>query len=125
MSPMDRGTRNGDSIETIKAIPEIVEIQKRVAKQMGCGFFNTYEAMGGNGTMAKWYDGHPRMVAADLIHPTPQGARIVAESLTGQLLIGYERYIENHPGQKPKPVAASPVTVPDKTNVAEKPKGVQ
>ena len=47
--------------------------------------------------MAKWYDGQPRMVAADLIHPSPQGARIVAKSLTGQLLIGYERYLQHHP----------------------------
>ena len=47
--------------------------------------------------MQRWYDGHPRMVAADLIHPSPQGARIVAQSLTGQLLIGYERYQQRHP----------------------------
>jgi hypothetical protein len=36
------------------------------------------------------------MVAADLIHPTPQGARIVAQDLTAQLLIGYERYLQHH-----------------------------
>ena len=98
MSPMDRGTRaGGDAIVTMPAIPRIVAIQKRVAAELGCGFFDTYDAMGGSGTMAKWYDGQPRMVAADLIHPTPQGARIVAKSLTGQLLIGYERYLQHHP----------------------------
>ena len=43
--------------------------------------------------MAQWYNRQPRMVAADLIHPTPQGARIVARLLTGQLLMGYERYL--------------------------------
>jgi lysophospholipase L1-like esterase len=104
MSPMDRGGRGlngagGDAISTMPAIPELVEIQQRVAAELGCGFFNTYAAMGGEGTMARWYDGHPRMVAADLIHPTPQGARIVAQSLTGQLLIGYERYLQHHPRQ--------------------------
>jgi lysophospholipase L1-like esterase len=130
MSPMDRGERSGDSITTMRAIPEIVEIQKRVAKQMGCGFFNTYEAMGGDGTMSRWYDGHPRMVAADLIHPSPQGARIVAESLTGQLLIGYERYRKNHPVQKtaetqavdpPKRMAV----LPGRADLADRPEGVQ
>ena len=49
--------------------------------------------------MAKWYEGQPRLVAADLIHPSPQGARIVAKSLTGQLLIGYERYVQHHPAR--------------------------
>jgi lysophospholipase L1-like esterase len=100
MSPMDRGTKgDGDSIVTMPAIPAIVAIQKRVAAELGCGFFDTYNAMGGNGTMAKWYEGQPRLVAADLIHPSPQGARIVAKSLTGQLFIGYERYVQQHPAK--------------------------
>lgn len=98
MSPMDRGAREGDTITTMPAIPKLIAIQQRVAAELGCGFFNTYAAMGGENTMQRWYDGHPRMVAADLIHPTPQGARIVAQYLTGQLLIGYERY-QQHQGQ--------------------------
>jgi lysophospholipase L1-like esterase len=107
MSPMDRGTKgDGDSIVTMPAIPAIVGIQKRVAAELGCGFFDTYDAMGGNGTMAKWYEGQPRLVAADLIHPSPQGARIVAKSLTGQLFIGYERYVQHHPAKQP--VATTP-----------------
>jgi lysophospholipase L1-like esterase len=117
MSPMDRGERSGDQITTMRAIPEIVAIQQRVAQQTGCGFFNTYQAMGGPGTMARWYDHHPAMVGADLIHPSPQGAHIVAQLLTGQLLIGYERYMQNHPGPQPKlpaPVISVTSTKPDK-----------
>jgi len=126
MSPMDRGERSGgDAITTMRAIPEIVAIQQRVAERTGCGFFNTYQAMGGNGTMAQWYNRHPPMVGADLIHPSPQGARIVAQLLTGQLLIGYERYMQNHPGTQPKqspPVLSETSTLPEK---AAKPMGVQ
>jgi lysophospholipase L1-like esterase len=120
MSPMDRGERSGDQITTMRAIPEIVAIQQRVADQTGCGFFNTYQGMGGAGTMARWYDRHPAMVGADLIHPSPQGARIVAQLLTTQLLIGYERYMENHPGPQPK----LPVPVISQTS-AQPGKGVQ
>jgi len=109
MSPMDRGARDGDSISTMPAIPTLVAIQQRVAAELGCGFFNTYAAMGGDGTMQRWYDGHPRMVAADLIHPTPQGARIVAQWLTGQLLIGYERYQQHHAQPQNLPRQALPV----------------
>jgi len=105
MSPMDRGTHDGGTITTLPAIPRLVAIQQRVAAELGCGFFNTYQAMGGEGTMERWYDGHPRMVGADLIHPTPQGARIVAQSLTGQLLIGYERYLEHHAQKRSDAVA--------------------
>ncbi|WP_433974350.1 GDSL-type esterase/lipase family protein [Tunturiibacter lichenicola] len=128
MSPMDRGERSGDQISTMRAIPEIVTIQQRVAQQTGCGFFNTYQAMGGSGTMARWYDRHPAMVGADLIHPSPQGARIVAQLLTGQLLIGYERYMQNHqpPQNKPStPVAdAIPTQAATQTSIV-KPTGVQ
>jgi lysophospholipase L1-like esterase len=119
MSPMDRGERSGDQITTMRAIPEIVAIQQRVADLTGCGFFNTYQAMGGSGTMARWYDRHPAMVGADLIHPSPQGARIVAQLLTTQLLIGYERYMENHPGPQPK------LPVPVISATSTQPTGVQ
>jgi len=112
MSPMDRGAREGDSISTMPAIPRLVAIQRRVAAELGCGFFNTFAAMGGEGTMERWYDGSPRMVAADLIHPTPHGARIVAQSLTGQLLIGYERYLQHHP----RPVKSASPTVASSSN---------
>ena len=121
MSPMDRGERSGDTITTMRAIPEIVAIQQRVAEQTGCGFFNTYQAMGGNGTMARWYDHHPAMVSADLIHPSPQGARIVAQLLTGQILIGYERYMQTHPDSPKLPAPA----VSEASSQTAKPQGVR
>ncbi len=97
MSPMDRGERHGiDDIETMATIPEIVHIQKRVAADARCAFFNTYDAMGGDGTMSRWYTGHPRMVAADLIHPTPQGAGIIAQMFVKELLEGYDKYRGAH-----------------------------
>jgi lysophospholipase L1-like esterase len=124
MSPMDRGTKSsGDSIVTMPAIPRLVAIQQRVAAELGCGFFDTYDAMGGDGTMAQWYNGHPRMVAADLIHPSPQGARIVAQLLTGQLLIGFERYLQRsrHPAPGVHPFATNPASPPDPSGDASKP----
>jgi len=92
MSPMDRGDRAGGAVQTMATIPKIIAIQKRVAAETGCGFFNTYEAMGGEGSMARWNASSPKMVAADLIHPTPKGARIVAEAFISQLNGGYMRY---------------------------------
>jgi hypothetical protein len=100
---MDRGSREGgQTISTMPAIPRIVAIQQRVAAELGCGFFSTYAAMGGDGTMERWYDGHPRLVAADLIHPTPQGARMVAQILTTELLTGYARFLEEQRREQQK-----------------------
>ena len=97
MSPMDRGEHGGlNEIHTMATIPEIVAIQRRVAADLGCGFFDTFDAMGGDGTMARWYVSSPRLVTADLIHPTPQGAHIVAEQLVQNLLLGYNRWQRIH-----------------------------
>jgi lysophospholipase L1-like esterase len=92
MSPMDRGQNNGGDIETLPTIPRIVDIQHRVAAELHCGFFNTFEIMGGAGTMARWYDSRPPLVSADFIHPTPAGARIIATAFVRELTAGLNRY---------------------------------
>jgi lysophospholipase L1-like esterase len=93
MSPMDRGERRSDgTIGTLAALPRLIAIQKRVAEQTGCAFFNTFEAMGGEGTMGRWYETTPRLVSADFMHPLPQGARKVGLLLDEALVQGYNRY---------------------------------
>ena len=93
MSPMDRGEVKEDgSIGTTKALPRLVAKEKAIAAEMGVAFFNTYEAMGGEGTMAEWYAAEPRLVGADYIHPMPAGAKIVGDLLYGALLDGYQEY---------------------------------
>jgi lysophospholipase L1-like esterase len=93
MSPMDRGERNDrGEIETIAAMPRLVKIEAKVAEETGVAFFNTFQAMGGEGTMARWYAAEPRLVGSDYIHPMPAGARIVGELLYGALRDGYNQY---------------------------------
>ncbi len=108
MSPMDRGERNGlDDIETMSTIPEIVGIQRQAAAETHCAFFDTYDAMGGSGTMARWFAASPRLVTADLLHPTPQGAPIVASLFVQQLSMGYDRWKMQHGIALPAPAPAS------------------
>jgi lysophospholipase L1-like esterase len=92
MSPMDRGQRSGAEIETMPTIPRLVEIQRRVARETGCGFFDTFHTMGGDGTMARWYTGQPRLVSADLIHPFPAGGKSIAVIFARELAAGLNRY---------------------------------
>jgi len=97
MSPMDRGERSGlDDIETMSTIPEIVAIQRQAAAETHCAFFDTFGAMGASGTMARWYAASPRLVTADLLHPTPQGATIVASLFVEQLSLRYDRWKMQH-----------------------------
>jgi lysophospholipase L1-like esterase len=93
MSPMDRGHLTGPGdIETMATIPRIVDTQRRVAAETGCGFFDTFTAMGGAGTMARWYTSQPRLVSADFIHPYPAGGKIIATVLVKQIESGLSRY---------------------------------
>lgn len=93
MSPMDRGERGASGqIETVPALARLVELERRVAAEEGVAFFNTFEAMGGNGTMGKWYAAEPRLVGADFIHPMPAGAKIVGNLLFKAVLDGYNKH---------------------------------
>lgn len=93
MSPMDRGERDSSgAIETVPVMPRLVSLEQQVATDTGCAFFNTFEAMGGSGTMGRWYEAEPRLVGADFIHPMPAGAKIVGTLLYKALLNGYNGY---------------------------------
>jgi lysophospholipase L1-like esterase len=112
MSPMDRGEKNAaGEIETVQTLPRLVSIESRVAAETGAAFFNTFEAMGGAGTMARWYTGEPRLVSADFIHPMPAGAKIVGELLYNALRDGYNEYKLR---QLDHPTAVSNVAEPTK-----------
>jgi lysophospholipase L1-like esterase len=93
MSPMDRGQRlpNG-TIGTVPALSRVVAIQQRVAAEQKCAFFNTFMAMGGNGTMGEWYAAEPRLVGADFIHPMPGGAKIVGNLFYRAVMDSYNKY---------------------------------
>ena len=93
MSPMDRGERDSSGqIATPPTLPRLVEIQRQVAAETGCAFFNTFQAMGGEGTMARWYESQPRLVSADFMHPLPAGAKKVGVLLDQALEAGFREF---------------------------------
>lgn len=105
MSPMDRGARSSTGeIVTVPALARLVTIEQRVAADEKVAFFNTYQAMGGEGTMGRWYEAEPRLVGADFIHPMPRGAKIVGGLLNEALMHGYHRYRTRRmlEGQRPE-----------------------
>lgn len=90
MAPMDRGVMEGGAIVTPAVLPQIVGIQRRIAAETGCAFFDTWTAMGGAGTMGRWYHEQPRLVSADFMHPLPQGAAKVGTLFEEALVKAYE-----------------------------------
>jgi len=92
VAPLDRAENQGGALKTKKIIPKIVASQQRVALAHGCAFWNTYQAMGGEGSMAKWVRAKPQLASGDLTHPTPAGAEVIGELFDKALVSGFEAY---------------------------------
>ncbi len=91
-SPLDRAEREAGELRTKPIIPKIVASQKKVAAENGCAFWNTYQAMGGEGSMARWVKAKPQLASWDLTHPTPAGAEVIGELFEKALVTGFEAY---------------------------------
>jgi lysophospholipase L1-like esterase len=109
VSPLDRAVKgsNGE-LRTSPVIERIIEGQRAAAKAKGVAFWNTFEAMGGRGTMAKWRHTRPQLGNNDLSHPTPAGAEILGNLLSGAIVAGYQAYAGRHGGAPAVPEARVP-----------------
>ncbi|HEX5100709.1 MAG TPA: GDSL-type esterase/lipase family protein, partial [Polyangiaceae bacterium] len=87
---MDRATKRDDAIVSVHYIPTLVEEQRRAALEMGCAFYDTYRAMGGQGSMPNWVK--RGLGQADLTHPTGVGADRLGNWIYGALLTRYAEY---------------------------------
>ncbi|MGD8859336.1 MAG: GDSL-type esterase/lipase family protein [Myxococcales bacterium] len=92
--PLDQGKKNERGrVVTIEKIPGIVEVQRRVAKQLGCAFYDTYGAMGGEGAVAKWRKARPRLMTSDLRHATPEGYEVIGNLYYKAILKAFAEYL--------------------------------
>jgi lysophospholipase L1-like esterase len=89
---MDRAAKRGDELIGIAVIPSILKEQREAAERMGCGFFDTYTAMGGPGSMAIWVK--RQLGQADLTHPTAVGAEVIGTWVYRALMKRYRERLE-------------------------------
>jgi lysophospholipase L1-like esterase len=100
MSLIDHGERGpGGEIRSRKYGAVLAQAQRKVAKDKGCGFFDTYHAGGGEGTAARWFRARPRLLSPDLGHPSTFGHELIANMLTDALLYGYQEFREKMAGE--------------------------
>ena len=89
-APLDRAEYKSGRVGTRRVILDLVTIQRRVAVAHGVAFWNTFEAMGGEGSMARWFKVRPQLGGGDLTHPTPRGAEVLGDLLSDALVRAYE-----------------------------------
>jgi lysophospholipase L1-like esterase len=98
LAPLDRAERAAGGFKTMPVIPKLVNAQKNVAREQKIAFWNTFEAMGGEGSMGKWVKANPQLAGWDLTHPTPEGAELIGGMLYAALIAGYQAYASTHEG---------------------------
>ena len=69
---------------------EIIREQRRLAPRFGCGFWDAYAFMGGEGSMAEWVRANPRLGAPDHIHLTTRGYVRMGMVLGDALMRAYD-----------------------------------
>ena len=94
IGPADMSEKYKQSYVTRKNLPFLIEHLKAEALKHGCAFWNMYEAMGGENSMASWVFHNPPLAEKDFIHFTPQGAKIVAQMFYKALMEDYNKFIE-------------------------------
>lgn len=92
MAPLDHGERRGQQIVTREIVPLLVEAQREVAADEGCAFFDTYAAMGGEGSMGRWARAEPKLGSGDLSHLSYHGHKVIGAMVYGALLGGYRDF---------------------------------
>lgn len=108
-APLDQAERTPRGrIITLSLLPAIVLTQREVAWSEGCGFFDTWTAMGGEGAMERWFEARPRLVSSDLRHATPAGYAILGNAFYKALLEGFANYLlKGDAVESPKPKGAA------------------
>ena len=100
LAPLDQAERDERGrVQTMESVPRIVAAQQKAARHEGCAFFNTYEAMGGEGAMRRWFDEHPRLAFGDFRHATPAGYREIGTMFYQALMKGFSEYLANKKGR--------------------------
>ncbi len=94
MAPLDQAHRDRfGRVVTMETVPFIVESQRAAARAKGCAFYNTFEAMGGDGAMARWSRARPRLALTDYRHATPAGYEVIGGLYYRALLKAFAEYL--------------------------------
>jgi lysophospholipase L1-like esterase len=73
VGPGDYPRADGSSWKVRPRLIEVIRTQRELAPQFGCGFWDTYSFMGGEGSMHEWASAKPALAAKDHIHLTNRG----------------------------------------------------
>ncbi len=92
IAPNDTAVKRGTSVVSRGVMPSLVSAQREAAFESGCAFFDTFDAMGGVGSMATWV--LRGLGQQDLTHPSTVGADVIGEWIYQAMMDRYRVFRE-------------------------------
>lgn len=87
ISVTDMASGEGDSLISYTNIPSIIEAQHRATKEAGAGFWDAYNAMGGQLSIKSWAEKNPPLAQKDYVHFTYSGADTISKIMSESLFL--------------------------------------
>ncbi len=87
----DYKTETGD-VKTMPGVKSLVRYQQKIAAKSNIAFWNLFEAMGGDESMASLVHDNPSKANYDYTHINFRGGKHLAEILYETLIYGKEQY---------------------------------
>lgn len=91
VGPMDRADKKAAGYSSRPVVPKLAAIQREVAAEVGCAYWDTLSAMGGFGSMGIWVQ--RGLGGADLAHPSGTGADVLGRWIYMALMESYANYV--------------------------------
>lgn len=92
IGPSDMAIRENDDFITYPGLEGIRNALRAAALDSGYGFWDLYEAMGGQNSMASFVHADPPLASTDYVHFTNLGVNLVAELFYNSLMQEYKEY---------------------------------
>jgi lysophospholipase L1-like esterase len=88
VGPMDAGETKADgTIGSKQYLADVRDIQQSVAREQGCAFWDTFQAMGGEGAFGRWFE--REIMNEDMVHPRAKGGDLIGHLFATALINAY------------------------------------
>ena len=92
IGPADMGRSYNGKMGTWRGLPELNDSLRAMALRNRVAYWDMFNVMGGEGSMAQWVKHHPPLAGPDYIHFTFTGAQAIGDDLAKSFTIYYDFY---------------------------------
>jgi len=92
VSVSDMSQKSGSYYESYPNIELIREVQREIAFENDCAFWDLYAAMGGKNSMPSWVFAKPPLAKKDFTHFNYRGAKIIGQMFYNALMNEYSEF---------------------------------